>query len=74
MDTALTETLREFRAIVENSLADNFLSGGYGHGVCLSESLRVISATCKRFYCARNCRQVQHVDDHDTKLYDAIPV
>ena len=64
VDTALTETVGEFLATVESRLADSFHSRGYGRGVFLSDSLRVLAATSKRFYSARNCRQFQHVEDH----------
>ena len=66
VDTALTETVGEFLATVESRLADSFHSRGYGRGVFLSDSLRVLAATSKRFYSARNCRQFQHVEDHGT--------
>ena len=66
VDIALTETVCEFLATVESRLADSFLSRGYGRGVFLSDSLRVLAATSKRFYSARNCRQFQHVEDHGT--------
>ena len=59
VDTFLTETVCEFIATVESRLADSFLSRGYGHDVFLSDSLRVLAATSKRFYSARNCRQFQ---------------
>ena len=66
VDTASTETGCEFIATVESRLADSFLSRGYGHDACLSDSLRVLAATSKRFYSARNCRQFQHVEYHGT--------
>ena len=66
VDTASTETVCEFIATVESRLADSFLSRGYGHDACLSDSLRVLAATSKRFYSARNCRQFQHVEYHGT--------
>ena len=66
MDTALTEAVCEFLATVDSPLADSFLSRGYGRDVFLSDSLRVLAATSKRFYSARNCRQFQHVEDHGT--------
>ena len=66
VETALTETVGEFLATVESRPADSFLSRGYGRGVFLSDSLRVLAATSKRFYSARNCRQFQHVEDHST--------
>ena len=66
VDTALTETICEFRATVESRLADSFLSRGYGRDVFLSDSLRVLAATSKRFYSGRNCRQFQHVEVHGT--------
>ena len=70
VDTALTETVCEFLATVESRLADSFLSCGYGRDVFLSDSLRVLAATSKRFYSARNCRQFQHVEDHGmTHIY-----
>ena len=68
VDTALTETVCEFLSTVESRLADRFLSRGYGRDVCLSDNLRVLSATSKRFYSARNCRQFQHVVVHSTTL------
>ena len=68
VDTALTETVCEIIATIESRLADSFLSGGYGSDVGLSDSLRVLAATSKRFYSARNCRQFQHVEDHGTTL------
>ena len=70
VDTASTETVCEFIATVESRLADSFLSRGYGPDVFLSDSLRVLAATSKRFYSARNCRQFQHVEDHGmTHIY-----
>ena len=66
VDTALTETVCEFLATVVSRLADSFLSRGYGRDVFLSDSLRVLAATSKRLYSARNCRQFQHVEDHGT--------
>ena len=65
VDTASTETVCEFIATVESRLADSFLSRGYGHDACLSDSLRVLAATSKRFYSARNstvspCRISRH--------------
>ena len=68
VDTPLTETICEFLATVESRLADSFLSRGYGREVCLSGSLRVLSATSKRFYSARNSRQFQHVEVHGATL------
>ena len=62
VDTALTETVCEFIASVESSLADRFLSRGYGRGLFLSDSLRVLAATSKRFYSVRNCRQFQDAE------------
>ena len=66
VDTAWTETVCEFLATVVSRLADSFLSRGYGRDVFLSDSLRVLAATSKRFYSASNCRQFQHVEDHGT--------
>ena len=66
VDTASTETVCEFIATVESRLADSFLSRGYGDDACLSDSLRVLAVTSKRFYSARNCRQFQHVEYHGT--------
>ena len=62
VDTALTETVCEFIATVESSLADSFLTRGYGRGLFLSDSLRVLAATSKRFYSARNCQQFQDAE------------
>ena len=69
VDTALTGTVCEFLATVESRLAASFLSHGYARDVCLSDSLRVLAATSKRFYSARNCRQFQHVEVHGTTLW-----
>ena len=64
VDTALTETVCEFLATVESRLPDSFLSRGYGPDVFLSDSLRELAATSKRFYSAINCRQFQYVEGH----------
>ena len=51
------QTVCEFIATVESRQADSFLSRGYVHNLFLSDSLRLLAATSKRFYYVRNGRQ-----------------